>query len=869
MSVQSGPTDKRYAANGVTTIYAVPFLVIEASDLKVYLNGVLQTSGYTQTGVGNPTSSITFTAAPLGDLYLVLEVPFQRLVDYQENGDFLSSTVNRDFDRIWQALKQLRNTTSRSPVLGNSDVDGDGWYLAKGNGLRDLRDPVETQDAATKGSMERYVADILETGQGPINNAANVIYVNGDSVATTVQNGILRQFSTIAKMRLKAGVLDREQASVVSLDATTPGDGGGRFYWDAASTEAESENIIAVTGTPIGRWKRIFGYEVDALTTQPVFVEQFLTGFFGRGMRQVETPYAATEQNLTVSATAGGQVINVASTTGYEIGGGLVIKYPSGRYRPHFIKNKSATTLTILPTLYEDVSPTDMVARTWFDEAHPGRFYMRYLAQRVASVTELNGAIATSARTLFTQLDSNPASGFDLLTAIGTAVVSYFDETNDGGGGLIGNPVQRNIGRTAFVTIPAINDGAETQFFSVGGSTAFNFRGVISTQSASSVVTISAVDNNGKIVVVGIIPANLNNTLPQYFDFPFKIMGNATRVKLTITSNIAGDRLVIDQLEVFDTPPFVGKVFTKQRKKIVVLGDSWVAGFLEGSEQREPITQQLAIELPYAKIINAGHGGDTVQALLARFDAEVAPFNPDYVVISTGTNDAANPASGTFYPNSVDYFRLRYFELISKVRAIGARPIIIGVPALAEVRGASIDWEQNNRARTYSRYFYKDFAKNFQDVPDARGRLLWVRDQKPNGTAGGDLTLGAYRTRTLNTVVANEIIGASLASDRVTLPAGTYRFQASCTSFGATNVRLRLQNITGAATLSESINIGYLGSGALSNTLGTFSGQFTLTAVSLVELQIIGSTTRVADGMGQAGSLGTVEVYSDLQIWTK
>ncbi|MDU9039993.1 SGNH/GDSL hydrolase family protein [Pseudomonas corrugata] len=189
MSVQPGPTEKRYAANGVTTIYAVPFLVIEAGDLKVYLNGVLQTSGYTQTGVGNPTSSITFTVAPLGDLYLVLEVPFQRLVDYQENGDFLSSTVNRDFDRIWQALKQLLTTTGRSPVLGVNDVDGAGFYRAKGNGLIDLASAAGSPTAATNlQDVLDYVGSVLETGQGPINNAANVVYVYPDSIARNVQS---------------------------------------------------------------------------------------------------------------------------------------------------------------------------------------------------------------------------------------------------------------------------------------------------------------------------------------------------------------------------------------------------------------------------------------------------------------------------------------------------------------------------------------------------------------------------------------------------------------------------------------------------------------------------------------------------------
>lgn len=190
MAVPAGPTEVRYAGNGVTTLFAVPFLVIQAADLAVYVNGVRLTSGYTQAGVGNPTSTVTFAVAPaaLSQILFQLDVPFERLNDYQENGDFLATTVNRDFDRIWQALKQLFRYAGRALTLGQFDVDGQGWYRAKGNGIRDLRDPVENQDAATKRSVELYVGSILQTGQGPVNNAANVLFVKPDMTVGVVQD---------------------------------------------------------------------------------------------------------------------------------------------------------------------------------------------------------------------------------------------------------------------------------------------------------------------------------------------------------------------------------------------------------------------------------------------------------------------------------------------------------------------------------------------------------------------------------------------------------------------------------------------------------------------------------------------------------
>lgn len=188
MAVQAGPTEKRYVANGVSKTYTVPFLLLSADDLTVILNGVEQTSGFTFSGVGNATSSITFTTAPVGDLYLFLDITLERLNDYQNNGDFLSVTVNKDFDRIWQALKQQNRGQSRALVLGQNDVDGAGNYQAKGNAIVNLRDPVNPQDAATFNWTRSYLASVIAATTGSINNASNIFYLGPDGFAYVAQD---------------------------------------------------------------------------------------------------------------------------------------------------------------------------------------------------------------------------------------------------------------------------------------------------------------------------------------------------------------------------------------------------------------------------------------------------------------------------------------------------------------------------------------------------------------------------------------------------------------------------------------------------------------------------------------------------------
>lgn len=101
------------------------------------------------------------------------------------------------------------------------------------------------------------IANTLANGQGPVNNATNVVYVDGNGGITDLQVGVIKQFSSITNLRLKAGDRNGEQAVVLGYYSTTPGIGGGRVYWDATSTEADNDGtIFAVTGVATGRWKR-------------------------------------------------------------------------------------------------------------------------------------------------------------------------------------------------------------------------------------------------------------------------------------------------------------------------------------------------------------------------------------------------------------------------------------------------------------------------------------------------------------------------------------------------------------------------------------------------------------------------------------
>lgn len=146
-------------------------------------------------------------------------------------------------------------------------------------------------------------------------------------------------------------------------------------------------------------------------------------------------------------------------------------------------------------------------------------------------------------------------------------------------------------------------------------------------------------------------------------------------------------------------------------------------------------------------------------------------------------------------------------------------------------------------------------------------RFANFRDVKPLGTSGGTYTAGAWRTRDLNTVVANNIPGATLTSNQLTLPAGTYFVIGQSALGNISNARLRFYSVTDSVPLLEGIGNGAVGTANLTNSLAHIMGSFTLSAPKTVELQLLAAASLNTYGFGYALSLGSNETYSDMTVW--
>lgn len=166
-----------------------------------------------------------------------------------------------------------------------------------------------------------------------------------------------------------------------------------------------------------------------------------------------------------------------------------------------------------------------------------------------------------------------------------------------------------------------------------------------------------------------------------------------------------------------------------------------------------------------------------------------------------------------------------------------------------------------------------DFANDTSDlarrglvatwVQTDRTQIIHVRDEQTATTAGGGATAGSWFTRVLNTVKTNTISGASLASNQITLPAGTYEVAARAPGFGVQQHVARLYDATGAAVLVD----GAAAYSAGSQTHSEVWGRFTLSTTSAVQLEHRVANTAGGNGLGVAHTFtGTNNVYAEVII---
>lgn len=154
-------------------------------------------------------------------------------------------------------------------------------------------------------------------------------------------------------------------------------------------------------------------------------------------------------------------------------------------------------------------------------------------------------------------------------------------------------------------------------------------------------------------------------------------------------------------------------------------------------------------------------------------------------------------------------------------------------------------------------------------------QLLHVRD-----SAVLSLTANSWKTRPLNVSVTNEISSASLVSNQISLPAGTYFIDSICSgrlsqsSSAAAQSQTRLRNITSGTDIlysnvaNTANNVSFNQEAGVSVTayvpiVSSVKGRFTLAGTSTLELQTY--STGLLDSVEAVS--GITIINSQVYIW--
>jgi len=235
MTIETEAVRANYTGNGVATVFAFPFKIFAATDLRVLVSGTdTDPSGYTVTSAGaDGGGSVSFTVPPASGVPILLlsDVPYTQPTDFRNQGVFYASRHETAYDRSTSQIAQLSDFSShamRTPIVEGPQSELPGASSRAGGYLGFDASGVPTIYSAPVGSM------------GDVSSLKSVINTTGLRALTTSTN--------VCFMQGYSAVGDG-MGGLVYLDTsdTTSADNGGTIFVDAAGR----------------RWKRSFTGPLD------------------------------------------------------------------------------------------------------------------------------------------------------------------------------------------------------------------------------------------------------------------------------------------------------------------------------------------------------------------------------------------------------------------------------------------------------------------------------------------------------------------------------------------------------------------------------------------------------------------------------
>ncbi len=291
MTVSTVVDHNDYTGNGVTTSFPYTFRIFKKTDLTVSvvdlnenITELIVDTDYTVTNAGGYSGGNVVLTTPLAtgwQISIARELEATQETDLRNQGKFFAEVHEDAFDKLTMLIQQgfsiFRLALRKPSSVAN-------WYDALGNYIRNVKDPRDAQDAATKGYVDTLangnlsrtlrVPEPINPLPGAADRAGKIPAFNsaGDAIVILPPSGsasdvmiqlaandgekFIGECPTIAILRTLEPTYDKQRITLREY-ATGSRKGGGQLR-AVLSGSAYIDNGVTVFKTPGGAaWVRI------------------------------------------------------------------------------------------------------------------------------------------------------------------------------------------------------------------------------------------------------------------------------------------------------------------------------------------------------------------------------------------------------------------------------------------------------------------------------------------------------------------------------------------------------------------------------------------------------------------------------------